>query len=277
VGDVQGCAEELVELIAQARSRWEESFALLFVGDLVNRGPESFRVLATVRELAERGRARLVLGNHELHLIAVALGASPLLPGDSFHDVLERRDVDDWIDWLRASPLLVDGALGATRFALVHAALAPEWTLDAARAIAREVGARIGDPERKGAARFLAPGATREPLHDALGWLVSARSVGTDGTWSELPPSERAGSVPWHVAWSARDHDFGVVYGHWALQGLHVAKRLRGLDTGCVHHGRGRPGFLSAWIPDERAADPFAVPDDRFWQIPARRAYASGR
>jgi hypothetical protein len=89
--------------------------------------------------------------------------------------------------------------------------------------------------------------------------------------------------VPWHRAWSARGHDYCVVYGHWALQGLHVARGLRGLDTGCVHHGRGRAGMLTAWLPGlarggaagEAASWPFDVPDDRFWQVPALERYVA--
>jgi hypothetical protein len=65
------------------------------------------------------------------------------------------------------------------------------------------------------------------------------------------------------------------VYGHWSLQGLHVARGLRGLDTGCVHHGRGRDGLLTAWTPDERP-DPFGVPDDRFVQVRAHARYWRG-
>ena len=85
------------------------------------------------------------------------------------------------------------------------------------------------------------------------------------------------GHCGWHREWAARRHDYAVVYGHWALQGLHLAPGLRGLDTGCVHHGRGRTGFLTAWLPDPGSAAPFSLPDDSFWQIPARRAYYAHR
>ena len=67
------------------------------------------------------------------------------------------------------------------------------------------------------------------------------------------------------------------MYGHWARQGLHVAAGLRGLDTGCVHHGRGRDGWLTAWLPEAASSDPFATPDTSFWKIPARRAYYAER
>lgn len=102
------------------------------------------------------------------------------------------------------------------------------------------------------------------------------------GGWSSAEPTPPA--RPWHAAWSEAGHDFGLVYGHWSRQGLHVAPGLRGLDTGCVHHGRGRDGFLTAWLPGEAPdTEPalrgapgrrtFDLPDDRFWQIPARRRY----
>ncbi|MFO0691426.1 MAG: hypothetical protein U0900_22195, partial [Myxococcota bacterium] len=93
--------------------------------------------------------------------------------------------------------------------------------------------------------------------------------------WSSADPAPPM--RPWHAAWSARGHGFGLVYGHWARQGLHAAPGLRGLDTGCVHHGRGRDGFLTAWVPDETPRSDgrrsFDVPDERFWHIPARRRY----
>jgi hypothetical protein len=79
--------------------------------------------------------------------------------------------------------------------------------------------------------------------------------------------------VAWHERWSERAHGYGVVYGHWALQGLHVEPWLRGLDTGCVHHGRDHEGFLSAWLPDARAHAPFALPDAHFLQVRAHRRY----
>ena len=107
--------------------------------------------------------------------------------------------------------------------------------------------------------------------------MTCARSVkGARCRWSSRPPSEAAG-VAWHEAWLERGHDYGVVYGHWSLQGLHVAPGLRGLDTGCVHHGRGRDGYLTAWLPDPDAGTPFSVPDERFWRVRARRAYYARR
>jgi hypothetical protein len=111
---------------------------------------------------------------------------------------------------------------------------------------------------------------------DGFGRLITARSALPNDGWSPEPPEKVPGAEPWHAAWARAGHEYGVVYGHWAMQGLHVAPRLRGLDTGCVHHGRDHDGFLTAWLPDPRAHDAFAVPDARFWQERAHRRYHQG-
>lgn len=299
VGDVQGCADELDAIVERADVDFAGDFELLLTGDLVNRGPASFRVLARVRALQDAGRARTVLGNHDVLLAAIALGVAEPARGDGLNDVLERPDAADWVDWLRRQPLLITGELGGSPFALVHASLAPEWTLASAAALAAELSARLADSNRAAARAFLgAAHAAREArkrasaravarapepaqpsadaaLLDAFGRVTSARAATPGGGWSERLPSEVPGGEPWHAAWSRAGHRFGVVYGHWALQRLHVAPRLRGLDTGCVHHGLEGDGFLTAWLPDETARDPFAVPDGRFWHERARRRYSA--
>jgi bis(5'-nucleosyl)-tetraphosphatase (symmetrical) len=267
VGDVQGCADELDEILARARREFGNDFELWSVGDLVNRGPKSYEALARVRERVEAGRGELVLGNHELALLGRWLGVRPAGPSDSMEDLLGRADLDEWCDWLRQRPLALAGELGERSFLMVHAAVAPSWTREAALAAARAAEALLAAPERSALAAAL---ARRD---DHFGRLVSCRSALPGGRWSAEAPDRLLGAEPWHAAWARAEHDYGVVYGHWALQGLHVAPQLRGLDTGCVHHGRDHDGFLTAWLPDPRARDPFAVPDERFWQVRARRSY----
>jgi bis(5'-nucleosyl)-tetraphosphatase (symmetrical) len=277
VGDVQGCADELDQLLARARRAFGDRFELWIVGDLVNRGPDNVRALARVRQLVDAGRARYVLGNHEIALLRVAAGLRPLAPLDTFGDVLALGDADDWIEWLRRRPLLASGRLGRQRFAMVHAAVHPAWPLDALAARAAAVEARLAAPDRGELARLLAADRAADPDRDLLGRLTSCRSVGPGDAWSTQPPGDLTDFVPWHVQWSAHRHRYGVVYGHWSLQGLQVAPQLRGLDTGCVHHGRGRTGYLTAWIPDPADHEPFAAPDRRFWQVAALRAYYAHR
>lgn len=272
VGDVQGCADELEALVGRATARFGEGFELWLVGDLVNRGPGSRRVVERVREARERGRARVVLGNHELALLRTYLGLRELTVWDSFQDLLEAPDVGDWVDWLRRLPLVETGQQGAQPFAMVHAASHPDWSLAELARQAARAEARLAAGDLDDLRAFLAGGT---PELDVLSRLTRCRSVAPGGVWSDEEPA--AGRVAWHEAWAARAHGYGLVYGHWSLQGLHVAPWIRGLDTGCVHHGRGRDGFLTAWLPDPDARRPFDVPDDRFWQERAHRAYYAHR
>ena len=273
IGDVQGCAEELGELLARAHASHPAGFEAWLVGDLVNRGPGNLAALRCVRELIDAGRARYVLGNHEIGLLMTAAGLREQRPLDSFGDVLGASDAAEWLEWLRRRPLLEVGQLGRQRFAMVHAAVHPDWSLEELERRVRQIEARLAAPDRREAIALLAADPARDADRDLLGRVTQCRSVTAAGGWSpELPGGELEA---WHRRWSARGHSYCVVYGHWALQGLHVTSRLRGLDTGCVHHGRGRDGALTAWLPDPDAATPFDVPDERFWQIPARRAYYS--
>jgi bis(5'-nucleosyl)-tetraphosphatase (symmetrical) len=267
VGDIQGCADELEEILARARREFGTAYELWSVGDVVNRGPKSHRALALVREHIEAGRGQLVLGNHELALLACWLGTRSPQPTDTLEDLLERPDLDEWCEWVRRRPLAVAGELGRRPFLLVHASVHPRWTLEDTLAEARANEAVLAAPARETAKGLLLRRS------DGLGRLVSCRSVLSNGGWSKELPELLAGAEPWHAAWRRAGHRYGITYGHYSMQGLHVADGLRGLDTGCVHHTRGRDGFLTAWLPDPADADPFRVPDGRFWHVLAHRRY----
>jgi bis(5'-nucleosyl)-tetraphosphatase (symmetrical) len=275
IGDVQGCADELEELLGRAHGVFGEAFELWVVGDLVNRGPDNLRALRSVRGLVDAGRAHYVLGNHELALLRTALGLREKADFDSFDDVLGAPDAAEWVGWLRRRPLVETGRLGGQRFAMVHAAAHPDWSLDELRSRARAVESRLAAEALEDVRRFLAGDAAASEERDTLERLTRCRSVTLRGRWS---PEAPAGDwIAWHGAWSMRRHDYGLVYGHWAVQGLHVASGLRGLDTGCVHHGRGWEGALTAWVPNGTMRAPFDVPDGRFWRAPARRTYSEDR
>lgn len=278
MGDVQGCALELEKLLARARAEFDADFDLWIVGDVVNRGPDNLRALELVRELVDSGRGHYVLGNHELILLRVAAGQRALGPLDSLADVLESPEADAWIEWLRRRPIAVSGRLGEQPFVMVHAALHPSWALAELERRARRVEARLGGASRSEAEGLLAAEPAADADADTLGRVTGCRSVTDAGGWSSEPPEfAPPGHRAWHEAWSAERHAYGVVFGHWALQGLYVAPGLRGLDTGCVHHGRGRRGFLTAWVPSPGRKAPFSLPDDDFWQVPASRAYYARR
>jgi bis(5'-nucleosyl)-tetraphosphatase (symmetrical) len=275
VGDIQGCADELEELLGRAREAFGENFELWVVGDVVNRGPDNLRALRSIRGLVDAGRAHYVLGNHELALLRTALGLREKADCDSLDDVLEALDAPEWIEWLRRRPLVETGRLGGQRFAMVHAAAHPDWSLEELRSRARAVESQLAAATLEDLRRFLAGEANAGGERDTLERLTHCRSVTLSGSWSSETPV--GDWIAWHAAWSMRRHDYGVVYGHWALQGLHVAPGLRGLDTGCVHHGRGHDGALTAWVPNATTRAPFDVPDARFWRVPARRAYYGRR
>jgi bis(5'-nucleosyl)-tetraphosphatase (symmetrical) len=267
VGDVQGCADELGDLLERARAAFGGDFELWLVGDLVNRGPASLRVLQTVRALCDAGRARFVLGNHELSLLRRSFGLRGREDGDTFEDVLEAGG--DWLDWLRRQPVLVADRLGDERFALVHASVPPRAELAALRERAARIEARLADSTRE-ARRLL--GADRDDEDaDLLAQVTRCRSVDARGRWWAREPKDARDA--WHARWSASSPHYGVVYGHWATQGLHVAAGLRGLDTGCVYHGAWGDRFLTAWLPKPEDRQPFRAPDDRFWHVPARARY----
>lgn len=257
VGDVQGCGDELEHLLERVAAVCEgRDFQLWQVGDLVNRGPRNLQVLERARRLHTDGRARIVLGNHDVALIRVRLGLRRQGPRDTFGDVLQCADADDWIDWLRGLPVVETGHLGDTPFAMVHASVAPEWTFDELESRARRCEARLRAKDLDEVRAFLEGDG---PEFDDLERMLRGRSVAPDGSWSSEEPARPRDA--WHTAFAARGYGYGVVYGHWAMQGLYERPYLRGLDTGCVHHGRGHDGFLTAWLPDLTANEPFAVPD----------------
>ena len=274
VGDVQGCGEELALLVERARGAFGDAFELWVAGDLVNRGPANLQALELVRTLVEAGRAQYVLGNHEIHLIAAFWGQRPLSENDSIRDVLDAADAGEWIEWIRRRPLAVGGDIEGQPFVMLHASAGAGWSRTELLSRAAAASARLAGDERSARA-FLEADPATDAVRDDLARLTRGRSGSATG-WSSREPTDPEGA--WHHAWRAGEPDYGIVYGHWARQGLHVAEGLRGLDTGCVHHGRGRDGFLTAWLPDSRprapaAARAFDLPDDRFWQIPARRRY----
>ena len=268
IGDVQGCAEalfSLLELLAFDRERDR----LWFAGDLVNRGPHSLEVLRFVQGLGER--AVSVLGNHDLHLLASAAGARGPRAKDTFGDVLGAPDRDALLGWLRARPLLhLDEEKG---FAMVHAGLPPQWTLEEARALAREVEEVLRGTDERAFYREMygdeprrwSPALTGSARHRfVVNALTRLRYVTSDGVL-ELrhagPPGTQArGLVPWFQAPGRRSRETHIVFGHWATlqirEPVDPVHRVHHLDTGCVWGGA-----LSAMRLEDRRC--FSVPGPR--------------
>ena len=238
IGDVQGCFDELEALLARVGFNRDHD-KLWFVGDLVNRGPKSLQVLRFVKGLGDR--AKVVLGNHDLHLVTQHEGFERKRTDDTFADILGAPDAKELVDWVRTRPMLhVEG-----NWAMVHAGLLPLWSIEKASTLAREVEAALRAPDYR---EFLKNmyGSKPERWDDSLtGWdrlrvivnaLTRMRYCTPDGTMEfhttgTEPP---AGFRAW---FEARQASESVVFGHWSQLGLKLTTRVAGIDTGCVWGG----------------------------------------
>jgi bis(5'-nucleosyl)-tetraphosphatase (symmetrical) len=240
IGDIQGCFEPLERLLDSIRFD-PANDRLWLTGDLVNRGPQSLKTLHFVKDLADR--ALTVLGNHDLHLLAVAQGYARIKKGDTIQDVLSAPDRDQLLGWLRSRPLmhLENG------YALVHAGLLPEWTVSRARALAAEVEAELqGERYREWLRNMYgdAPSRWDESLrgYDRLRLIVNAMTrlrvltregdmeFSFKGELKDVP----AYLVPWFDAPGRLSIDAVVICGHWSALGLFTRPDLLALDSGCT-------------------------------------------
>jgi bis(5'-nucleosyl)-tetraphosphatase (symmetrical) len=245
IGDLQGCYDELRTLLDRlafdpARDR------LWLCGDLVNRGPQSLEVLRFVRGLGEA--AVTVLGNHDLHLLAVWLGKHRhFKANDTLAPLLAAPDRDDLLEWLRRRPLLHhDATLGWT---LVHAGLPPQWDVATARACAAEVEAALRGSDFHA---FIDHMYGNEPhrwdpclsgwerLRFTVNCLTRLRFCTVDGALSlahKGAPARTEGLLPWFQVPGRRSAGERIVFGHWSTLGLYRGTDVLGIDTGCLWGG----------------------------------------
>ena len=245
IGDVQGCDTELGALLETIDFSADRD-RVWFVGDLVNRGPSSLQVLRRVRALGDA--ATVTLGNHDLHLLAVALGCAPLRSDDTLAQVLAAPDRDALLEWLVRQPLLhEDPALG---LCMLHAGLPPQWDLRTAQICARELELALRhnpeklfsqmygdkpnrwDPALRGAERlrFIANCFTRLRYLDAQGRLALREKHAPT-------KSPRRPLIPWFEAEDAAWRGTRIIFGHWSTLGFFRNADVIGLDTGCVWGG----------------------------------------
>jgi bis(5'-nucleosyl)-tetraphosphatase (symmetrical) len=244
IGDVQGCHARLVELLDRIEQE-DPGAKILFAGDLINRGPGSLATLRLVRSMGDRAEA--VLGNHDLHLLAVANDLRQAHRSDTIDDILDAPDHEELMDWLRRRPL----AMEACGCLIVHAGVLPDWSMSETLALAREVEAALQAPDWlsfMGNMYGNAPDRWNPSLsgHDRLRCIVNAltrmRFCSIDGRMElrlkdkdGIPPP---GYLPWFDMPSRKTHDTTVVFGHWSARGLVMRPHVIGLDTGCVWGGK---------------------------------------
>jgi len=250
VGDVQGCLDPL-KCVLEAVAFDPARDVLWSVGDLVNRGPKCLKTLRFFYEL--RDSAVVVLGNHDLHLLAVAAGVRQPSRSDTLDAILEAPDREVLLNWLLYRPL-IHHQYGHT---LVHAGIPPQWTLDQAIGYAREVEAVLRSPQ---CAQFLAAMYGNEPAlwSDDLEGMTRLRVITNYLTRMRyctkkgLLDLQSKGAKPtpgapfvgdkkvsaWFSHPGRKTRDERILFGHWAsLQGLTDTPNAIGLDTGCVWGG----------------------------------------
>ena len=257
IGDLQGCHAEFMALLERLRFDAARD-RLWLTGDLVNRGPESLAVLREVKSLG--AAATVVLGNHDLHLLAMAFAPRGVRKRErELEAVLDAPDAAELLAWLSARPLLHRER--GVAWTLIHAGLPPEWTLAEAERCAREVeralredaagllGSMYGDkPDCWSASlageerlRFIVNCLTRLRFVDRKGRIVLSHK----GTIEDAP----GGAMPWFRHPDRATRRDALVFGHWSALGYLSEPGILCLDTGCVWGGA-----LTAQRLDQEAA-----------------------
>jgi bis(5'-nucleosyl)-tetraphosphatase (symmetrical) len=240
IGDVQGCFQPLMGLLERVAFDPQRD-RLWFVGDLVNRGPDSLSVLRFVKQLGQG--AVCVLGNHDLHLVAVAERHGKLRKGDTLEETLEAPDRTELVEWLRKRPLMH----AESGYAMVHAGLLPSWTVQRALELAREVEKALRGPDYVSVLAHMygnEPDRWKEDLagNARLRVIINAMTrmrvctregvmeLGYKGDRVTLPP----GVVPWFAVPGRASSTATVIFGHWSALDLVQEPNVIGLDTGCL-------------------------------------------
>ncbi len=243
VGDVQGCCDAFERLLAEigfspSRDR------LVLVGDLVNRGPDSLGTLKRLRGLGDA--VTCLLGNHDLHLLAVAHGVRKPRRDDTLDDILGSKKRDEWLDWLRQRRM----AHMHAGWLVVHAGVVPQWDTPTTLALAAEIEALLRGPDLPALLHLMygnEPTQWSDALQGGERWrfiinaLTRIRFCTTDGRL-DLKTKEGAhaapsGYAPWFDIAGRRTRGTPVAFGHWSTLGLINRPDLLALDTGCVWGG----------------------------------------
>jgi bis(5'-nucleosyl)-tetraphosphatase (symmetrical) len=243
VGDIQGCAPSLKALVKKLPKKSN----MIFLGDLVNRGPNSLAALRQLKSLQESGRAECILGNHDLHLLAIDAGVRKTKGLDTVDPILKAPDRKELIDWVRNRPM----ALSNGRVLTVHAGVLPQWDLQQTLECAQEVERALRGKSYK---QFLANmyGNTPNKWSNSLKGYERLRVITnaltrmrfcTPSGQMEFESKEGLGNgpkgyIPWFKAPKRKTANTLIYFGHWSTLGLLRRNNVIGLDTGCVWGGK---------------------------------------
>jgi len=243
VGDVQGCTSSLKALVKKLPKKSK----MIFLGDLVNRGPDSLGALRKLKSLQEAGHAECILGNHDLHLLAIDAGLRNTKGMDTVDTILKAPDRAELIDWIRHRPM----ALSNGNVLTVHAGVLPQWDLQQTIECAQEVEKVLRGKSYK---EFLANMYGNSPkqwsnslkgyerLRVITNTLTRIRFCTPRGQM-EFDSKEGLeqgpkGYIPWFQAPKRKTADTLIYFGHWSTLGLLRHDNVIGLDTGCVWGGK---------------------------------------
>ena len=251
IGDIQGCYTELQNLLNEINFN-EKNDQLWFVGDLVNRGPKSLQTLRFIKSLGVS--AKIVLGNHDLHLIAASKNIRPISNKDTIKEILTADDADELINWLKSRPLLLtDTDLG---FTMVHAGIAPQWTLDTAKNFAKECESILQNEKIDDFLMHMY-GDTPNIWSDSIEGYARQRFIincftrirfcTIDGVLDldikVAPGSQKKSLIPWYALPNRKTIDNKIIFGHWSTIHLGVENNFKKynvypIDTGCLWGGQ---------------------------------------
>jgi bis(5'-nucleosyl)-tetraphosphatase (symmetrical) len=244
IGDLQGCCQQMTALLVRIHTQSPDA-KILFAGDVVNRGPQSLETLRKVRSLGNS--MQMVLGNHDLHLLAVAQGIRHLHRSDTLQEILDAPDCDELLDWLRQQPL----AYFEHGHLMVHAGVVPQWTAEQTLALAHEVETVLRGPDWINFLRNMYGNAPSQWNDDLEGMerlrcivnvLTRIRFCNTEGVMDfatvEGINAAPSGYFPWFDVSGRKTDNVAMIFGHWSTLGLTLRNNLIGLDTGCVWGGK---------------------------------------
>ncbi|MGD2118739.1 MAG: symmetrical bis(5'-nucleosyl)-tetraphosphatase [Chromatiales bacterium] len=245
IGDIQGCYDELQALLERIEFDPAQD-RLWFAGDLVNRGPRSLQVLRYVKSLGDA--AESVLGNHDLHLLALAYGNRSHASDSSLDEILHAPDKVELIDWLRHRPMLLrDEQLDMS---VIHAGLPPQWDLATARSCAGELEQVLQSDQATAFFHDMYGNKPKLWAEDLSGIerlrfitncftrLRFCTAEGKLGLKFKGPPgSQEAAYLPWFDIEGRQSAGHTILFGHWSTLGLLNRNNVWSLDSGCLWGG----------------------------------------
>jgi len=262
IGDIQGCLNELKQLLKKIKFSADKDI-IWFTGDLVNRGPKSLEVLRYVKSMDEN--AVTVLGNHDLHMLAIVYGLQKQRPSDTFDAIIGARDKDNLMEWVAQQPLIHTD--NSDRHVLVHAGIYPQWSISQAKIYAREVenilsGYRVIE--------FLSNMYGNQPdvwESELTGWerlrfitntftrmRYCTQDAKLDLSSSVAPGKQSKALVPWYTLRNKHappGEPADIFFGHWSTLGLTNENGTHCLDTGCLWGGTLTALKISEREPDQ--------------------------